>query len=306
MVDDNEITLEVEKLMLESCGIEVQTASSGTQAVEMAGENDYSIIFMDIHMPEMDGYTAAGLIRSNDNDVKIIALSADEIPESEDSFVRSGMNGSIRKPMQLSDIKELLGRYLVVKRDSEAADSAEMIFSYDDLYAVMMDEKAIYRLVNQFLTVHGRDCGKLEKYLKNGNFTGAREILHNIIGISGNMFCKRLYAVSCRLSAEVKRDCYDSLDEFTEVWELTFAELTDCWKRLSGSEHENIIQDWGKLRNEFMSLCGDYDVAAVDLFDENVRTFMANMSADSFKKLRSAIEKYDFMWICDNMEVLNV
>ena len=308
LTDDNEINLEVEKLMLESCGLEVLTAGSGAEAVKMAAETDFFMIFMDIHMPEMDGFTAAELIRRKNQSTAIIALSADEIPETDPDLVRSGMNGSIRKPLQLSDLKELLNRYITPETlPGGSAFSGDTIFSYDELIAVMKSEKTVHRLVKQFLSVHGKDCEQLNEYINSGNFTDARKILHNIIGISGNMFCKRLYSVSCRLSTEVKRDCCDSLDDFNTIWDETLSELTECHRRLSDSgDPENETPDWNKLRDEFFALCSDFDVAAADIFSENTRLFEKNMSAGAFGKLKNAVLRYDFMWICDNMEVFNV
>lgn len=308
LIDDNEINLEVEKLMLESCGLEVFTAESGAEAVEMAAETDFFMILMDIHMPEMDGFTAAEIIRRNNKDTVIIALSADEIPETDPDFVRSGMNGSVRKPLQMSELKELLSRYITPESlPGGTVFSGDTIFSYDELIAVIKSERSVYRLVKQFLTVHGKDCELLNEYIRSGSFTGAREILHNMIGISGNMFCKRLYSVSCRLSTEIKRDCCDSLEAFNAIWDETFAELTECCRRLSdSSDPENVPPDWSKLKDEFFALCSDFDVAAADIFSENTSIFRTNMSDEDFGKLKEAVLRYDFMWICDNMEAFNV
>lgn len=294
--------------MLESCGLEVLTAGSGAEAVEMAAETDFFMIFMDIRMPEMDGFTAAELIRRKDKNTVIIALSADEIPETDPALVRSGMNGAIRKPLQLSDLKELLSRYITPESlPGGTAFSGDTLFSHDELIAVMKNERTVYRLVKQFLTVHGNDCRLLNEHINSGSFTGAREILHNLIGISGNLFCKRLYSVSCRLSTEVKRDCFDSLEAFNAIWEETFAELTEYCRSLSDiSDTENEVPGWNELKNEFFDLCSDFDVAAADIFSENTRLFETNMSADAFQKLKNAVLRYDFMWICDNMEVFNV
>ncbi|MDE5861990.1 MAG: response regulator, partial [Ruminococcus sp.] len=49
LVDDNEINMEIQKMMIESNGITVKTASNGADAVKMAEEQDFFMIFMDIH-----------------------------------------------------------------------------------------------------------------------------------------------------------------------------------------------------------------------------------------------------------------
>lgn len=308
LTDDNEITLEIEKLMLESCGLTVVTAGSGEEAVRLASEKQFFMIFMDIHMPEMNGFRAAELIRENDPKVPVIALSADEIAPDDPEYVRSGMRGSLLKPLQMDDLKELLNRFLVLDFDDKTAESSDdSLFCYDELFGVMKDKKAVLRLLTQFLSVHDRDCDMLNEHINNGEIVSAREILHNVIGISGNMFCKRLYRVSCRLSDELKRGVSDSIGSFTKIWNDTFKELYDCCKRLSEDEKANADQaDWKSLRDNFNSLCEDFDVAAAELFAENMGVFEANMTSGSFEQLKNAVAAYDFPWITDNLEVLYV
>mgnify|MGYP001053979455 CR=1 FL=1 len=287
--------------MLESCGLTVVTAESGRQAIELAEKEDFFMIFMDIHMPELNGYETASLIRRKSPNVPIIALSADEISDDEE-FKRSGMKGSLLKPLQMDDLKETLNKYLVLDIVSEtSADSSDTVFSYDELFGVMKDEVAILRLITRFLSIHGNDCAAVREYAENGNFLSAREIMHNITGISGNMFCKRLYKACCILGDELRSENFGSIENFAKIWEETLEALEARRKMLS----ENITEktsdaDWDILFKNFMSLCSDFDVAAADLFSENINIFMANMDADSFKKLENSVFSYDFLWIIEN------
>ncbi len=303
LVDDNEINLEIQSLMLEGCGLDVTTADSGETAVELAGKQDFSLIFMDINMPEMDGYTACGLIRKKNKSVPVIALSADRISADDSRFTESGMSGSLLKPLQINELKELLSKYINIDSAETVHDSDDVIFDYDELIAVMKDEKAVLRVLKQFLSIHNRDCEILTEYAENGNFIGAREILHNITGISGNMFCKRLYRLSCSLSAELKQERYYSLKEFTEVWNLTFKALSECHINLSEKyPSDDYKSDWKTLWESFFSLACEFDISAVDIFTENIQSFMANMNAEKFKKLKKYVLNYDFLWISENMQ----
>lgn len=308
LTDDNDITLEIEKLMLESCGLSVVTACSGEEAVKLAEENDFFMIFMDINMPGINGFQASERIREKNKNVPIIALSADEISSDNEDYVKSGMNGSLRKPLNTDDLKKLLGKYIVMdtgeKNDEEIDDR---LFAYDELLDVMKDEKAVYRLLTKFLTIHDDDCNILREHIKNNEILHAREIMHNIIGISGNMFCKRLYRISGTLSSELKQNASDSLEEFAEIWNDTIKELSDCQKKIAPPEEpvKNEI-NWNDLKKNFNELCTDFDVYAADVFSENINAFMKNMTSENFTKLKNAILNYDFPWIIDNLEVLYV
>ncbi|MDE5853836.1 MAG: hypothetical protein K2H19_02090 [Ruminococcus sp.] len=60
--------------------------------------------------------------------------------------------------------------------------------------------------------------------------------------------------------------------------------------------------EWNSLWDNFILLCREFDISAVDIFSENIQTFIANMSNEKFIKLKKAVLDYDFMWISDNME----
>lgn len=303
LVDDNEINLEIQSLVLESCQLDVTTADSGKTAVKLIEEQDFSMVFMDINMPEMDGYTACGLIREKDKSMPVIALSADKISADDSRFIESGMSDSLLKPLQMTELKELLGKYINIDTAEAVHDSDDVIFAHDELIAVMKDEKAVLRVLKQFLSIHGRDCEILAEYVRNSNFIGAREILHNITGISGNMFCKRLYRLSCSLSAELRQERYNNLEEFTQVWNLTFSTLAEYHDRLAEKyQSDDYKSDWKTLWESFFSLACEFDISSVDIFTENIQSFMANMKADDFKRLKKSVLNYDFLWISDNMQ----
>lgn len=290
--------------MLESCGLTVMTAESGKDAIKLFDENDFFMVFMDINMPVMNGYETAEIIRKKNKYIPIVALSADKITGDNERFHKSGMNDSLLKPLQMEDLKEILNKYLVVDfAENNISDSADSVFSYEELLSVMKDEKAVLQILRQFLSVHNRDCEFLTENIKSGNFIGAREILHNVTGISGNMFCKKLYSVSCSLSSELKRETAESLNRFSEVWNETFKELTEYYNNLNEKyPQDKTDADWNSLWDSFISLCKEFDISAVDVFSENIQTFIANMNNEKFRKLKKAVLDYDFMWIADNME----
>lgn len=90
-------------------GIIVEVANNGKEAVEMSLRKKYDIIFMDIHMPEMDGYEATKLIRSStgpNTTVPIIALTANVIKEEIDKCFSTGMNHHLAKPFDPVKLKD--------------------------------------------------------------------------------------------------------------------------------------------------------------------------------------------------------
>ncbi|MDR1505695.1 MAG: response regulator [Treponema sp.] len=114
LVDDIEINLDVASFMLDSFGIKPDTARSGAEAVKMAAEKRYDLIFMDHMMPGMDGIEAAGIIQREGSSAAtpIVALSANAVSEARAMFLANGFSGFLAKPMDSAALAECLLRRL--------------------------------------------------------------------------------------------------------------------------------------------------------------------------------------------------
>ena len=117
LVEDNELNREIATEILKSLGLKVDCAADGMDAVEiMSSEagNQYDMIFMDIQMPKMDGYTATREIRTLKDmkkaNVPIIAMTANAFDEDRKKAIKAGMNGHIAKPIDVNVILQNLDR----------------------------------------------------------------------------------------------------------------------------------------------------------------------------------------------------
>jgi signal transduction histidine kinase/CheY-like chemotaxis protein/HAMP domain-containing protein len=118
LAEDVEINREIVLALLEPTKLKIDCAENGSQAVDAFISNPakYDMIFMDIQMPEMDGFTATKNIRSSgverSTEVPIIAMTANAFKEDIDKCLESGMNGHIGKPLDLKLVIETLEKYL--------------------------------------------------------------------------------------------------------------------------------------------------------------------------------------------------
>ncbi|MEW6996452.1 ATP-binding protein [Colwelliaceae bacterium BS250] len=114
LAEDFKLNQIVAKGLLNKLGVNVDIVEDGQQAVDAINEKSYQLVFMDIHMPNMDGHQATRIIRSNkDFDaLPIIALTADAQQEHVKQCIDSGMNDFISKPFLLADIEKIMHKHL--------------------------------------------------------------------------------------------------------------------------------------------------------------------------------------------------
>lgn len=118
LVEDNELNAEIAVELLQSLGLEIDTAENGEIAVrkfEQSKPHTYEIVFMDMQMPVMDGVEATKQIRAlerEDNDVLIFAMTANTLDSDRQRCAEAGMNGHISKPINLNEIKKSIREYM--------------------------------------------------------------------------------------------------------------------------------------------------------------------------------------------------
>lgn len=118
LVEDNELNMEIAEELLLSVGLDVELAWDGKEAVERikgASEGWYDMVFMDIQMPNMNGYEATSAIRELERrDVKelpIVAMTADAFQEDMQKAVVAGMNAHLAKPIEIAKLERILETY---------------------------------------------------------------------------------------------------------------------------------------------------------------------------------------------------
>jgi CheY-like chemotaxis protein len=114
LVDDVEINRVIAVNLLEYTGITIDEADDGVSALKIYNEkpeNFYDIIYMDVQMPNMNGYDAATAIRNagraDSKTIPIVALTANAFKEDIDKAIASGMNAHLAKPMEPEKVLEI-------------------------------------------------------------------------------------------------------------------------------------------------------------------------------------------------------
>jgi CheY-like chemotaxis protein len=118
LAEDVEINREIVQSILEPTGLAIDCAVNGAEAVRLFAENPgrYDMIFMDLQMPEMDGYEATRRIRAMDDGrarlIPIVAMTANVFREDIEKCLSTGMNDHVGKPLNFEEVLEKLRKYL--------------------------------------------------------------------------------------------------------------------------------------------------------------------------------------------------
>lgn len=104
IVEDNSINQIIAKKYFNKLGYSCDLAENGQVAVEMAQRNNYSLIFMDMQMPVLDGVSATKEILKNKKGVSIIAMTANVLSEDREKCMNAGMIGFLQKPLKIEEI----------------------------------------------------------------------------------------------------------------------------------------------------------------------------------------------------------
>jgi signal transduction histidine kinase/FixJ family two-component response regulator len=125
LAEDVEINREIVLALLEPTNLKIDCAENGVQTVKLFSESptQYDLIFMDVQMPEMDGYEATHAIRELDvpqgKTVPIIAMTANVFHEDIEKCLAAGMNGHVGKPLDLNEVISKLWVYLKKPQQEE-------------------------------------------------------------------------------------------------------------------------------------------------------------------------------------------
>jgi signal transduction histidine kinase/CheY-like chemotaxis protein len=114
VAEDNAINMLLITEVLHSMGMEVLAADNGVEALDLLSRNDPAMIFMDVHMPGLDGLDVTRRIRKINgpkSSIPIVALTADAMKEDRERCLQAGMDDYLSKPFRLEEIQQVVNKY---------------------------------------------------------------------------------------------------------------------------------------------------------------------------------------------------
>ncbi|MDM8540956.1 response regulator [Desulfococcaceae bacterium HSG9] len=234
LVEDNAINQQVATELLEQAGMIVTIASDGREAVKVVNQTPvFDLVFMDLEMPEMDGYDASRAIRLDTRftDIPIIAMTAHAMSGVKEKCLDAGMNDHLSKPIDPPELNAALVRWIKPKIKEcklqfakETPDLRNRVFpknpiskrpiSSNGLPQQMPDldidtalkrlggnRKLLKKLLINFADDYSDITEILRKALASGDTEYIRRTAHTIKGVAGNIGADKLSEVAAELEA---------------------------------------------------------------------------------------------------------
>jgi polar amino acid transport system substrate-binding protein len=191
LAEDNETNQEIIRDALSDSGIHVDIAANGLEAIELFKAKRHEFILMDIQMPLVDGYEAAKEIRKFDQEVPIVALTANAMKEDIERSQAVGMNRHLNKPIDFSQLYETLLTFVSKKVEVSKTVVEHPHDSVDFPLFSTLDIDYALKLVMGSKTTLLKALKGLEAYkdidLLHMDEEDQLRTLHTIKGLSGNV-----------------------------------------------------------------------------------------------------------------------
>ncbi|UJF34605.1 response regulator [Paenibacillus hexagrammi] len=250
VVEDNEINQTVAKTLLESRGYQVHLANNGTDALLCVQRNNYSLIVMDIHMPELDGLETTRRVRLLHEyaQTPIVALTAASTHQQRQACLQAGMNEMVTKPILPEQLFQVIEQCLQPEKLPQAAKASYPLAVpasvMDKVADILNVEQALQRvggkmsiythMLQQFQKQYQDAAFQLHSLYQQQEWDRLLRELHTLRGTSGNISANRLFQAASWLEQSI-RDQIESgtLDAARELNSVT-EELSQVFDAIEG------------------------------------------------------------------------
>ncbi len=251
VAEDNLINQDVVKTILEKNGHTVDLVGSGKGALAALREKQFDLVLMDIQMPEMDGITATreirkGLQGTKNPDIPILALTANVMPGNTEHYLRVGMNDSITKPINQSELlakiltwggKNKVSAPVVEQVEKTKGRSSEspvtQVIDFNGLLArVVNDPSVALRLLGKMEQKIDADVAEIEKAIEEREGAQVEFLAHRLKSGAGNLSAEPLRAALARLESlgraedwEAIQQCFDTVRKESDLFKKEASEI---------------------------------------------------------------------------------
>lgn len=209
IAEDNTINQKVILGLLSTSGIDITIANDGKEALDiLQNDRDFGVIFMDAHMPVIDGFQATRLIRKDPNyeHIPIVALSGDTATDDVKNMLKVGMEAHLEKPLKMDALYDILYVYTTGQESQKtpAASQESVEFDIHKGLEICGGDKEFYlEILNDFLSKYSDSAKTLQEHINGTNGIDADKMLLDISGVAANIGADNLHDIALELKNSI-------------------------------------------------------------------------------------------------------
>lgn len=180
IAEDNPLNQLLISTIMDKEKIAYDIANDGIEAIDFLKKNKYSILFLDIQMPRLDGWETAKIIREELKlDIQIVALTANDAANDESAFYQAGMNNYISKPYKKDTLLELIHKS--AEQIAPSYDSEVRLYDTANIERISSgDAEFVQSIIATFQKNVVLRLAEIEKGLADKNSEAIRFSLHQL------------------------------------------------------------------------------------------------------------------------------
>lgn len=239
VAEDDKVNQQTISAMLSKVGLEIEVASNGREAVEMASRAEYDLILMDIQMPEMNGLDATRTLRQQGYTKPVFALTANVSKEDVENALEAGCNEHLVKPIDREQLFATLSLYLNADAQSEqdggpsdkerstppnagrsglanaklSTLASSDVLDWEALTGRLGDRETIKTIAKVFLTDNEARVGALLDAVANRDYPTIHSLAHAMKGSAATLACPSLAKAAQRLEQVTRQAIAAATDD---------------------------------------------------------------------------------------------
>jgi two-component system sensor histidine kinase/response regulator len=319
LVEDNQVNQQIAAELMAVQGISVDVASTGHQALEklmLAGPDGYSLVLMDLEMPQLDGHEATIELRKDArfDAVPVIAMTAHALSEIRERCLREGMQDYITKPVDPEKLYSTLARWLgqampprvaLPARENGGIPGLSVIDSALGLRHVAGNTALYLQLLDRFRNSQRGAAIEIGAEFASGNRSEACKRAHTLRGVAGNIGARDLQSVAQSVEEGLRTEGDDGARLAHRIHTLgavldAVLDALDAWFESppAGAMAAAAAPDPGGSAAEALAhlqvLLAEFSGDTTDYFDAVRVRLAAVLDGATLERLATHLAKYEF------------
>ena len=309
--EDNRTNQEVVGEFLRRAGLSVTLAEDGEKGLEIVAARElrgrpFDIVFMDIHMPLMDGLEATRRMRALGVRSPIVAITANALLGERKKCLEAGMSGYISKPFRSRDLSACLREFLPPAEGELAEPPVDVVRGVENA----VDDESLYRkLLADFLARQPEVLRDFETAIAEGAYDRARKIAHTAKSVSATIGAQRLASILGEIEGALSGDAPAIREELIAGYRRELDAVLDFIGAYEQPDEARAGDPFDRERafallEALEPLLGDSAAASKEYVDEILEAFGSSDFDAHAKRLAGEIENYDFEIALESLRAL--